>query len=328
MATFRKRNDKWQVQIRRLGHPPISRSFLKKADADTWARHIEGQLDRSDLPIDPKQLRTTTLGDLLKRYRDSVTTRKRGADVERIRIEKILRHEIAQYSLARATPSAIALYRDERLQQVKPETVRRELTILRHLFEVARTDWGLRTTINPVAQITKPAPARARERRLQEGEYEKLLKSSKRSRSKELRSILALAVETGMRRGELLAMRWKNIDLEHRKLCIPDSKNGLPRTIPLSPKAAEILGALPRSAEADYVFAMTGDALRQSWEHLRARAGCPDLHFHDLRHEAISRFFERGLSVPEVALISGHRDVRQLFRYTHLRAEDVVAKLA
>jgi integrase len=325
MASFRKRNGKWQVQVRRLGHPPITRSFIKKADADTWARQIENQLDRSDLPVDPKQLRTITLGDLLKRYRDTVTVKKRGVAVERMRIDKIIRHEIGLYCLSRVTPSAIASYRDERLRQVKPETIRRELTILRHLFEVARKDWGLRTTSNPVAQITKPAPGRARERRLQNGEYEKLLTASERSRSKQLPSIVKLAIETGMRRGELLAMRWDQINLENSKLHIPDTKNGVPRTIPLSSRAIEILRELPRKGER--VFSGSGDALRQAWENLRERAGIENLHFHDLRHEAISRFFERGLSVPEVALISGHRDVRQLFRYTHLRAEDVVAKL-
>ncbi len=69
------------------------------------------------------------------------------------------------------------------------------------------------------------------------------------------------------------------------------------------------------------------ELMRVAWERLRRRAGITDLHFHDLRHEAISKFFEKGLSVPEVALISGHRDYRMLFRYTHLRAEDIVGKL-
>ncbi|MDA0341679.1 MAG: tyrosine-type recombinase/integrase [Proteobacteria bacterium] len=72
---------------------------------------------------------------------------------------------------------------------------------------------------------------------------------------------------------------------------------------------------------------MSPNAVRLSWGRLTHRAGIEDLHFHDLRHEAISRFFEMGLSVPEVALISGHRDPRMLFRYTHLRAEDVARKL-
>ena len=75
------------------------------------------------------------------------------------------------------------------------------------------------------------------------------------------------------------------------------------------------------------MFAITEDGVRMAWKRLVKRAGLSNLRFHDLRHEAVSRFFERGLSVPEVALISGHRDVRMLFRYTHPRPEDIAEKL-
>jgi integrase len=81
------------------------------------------------------------------------------------------------------------------------------------------------------------------------------------------------------------------------------------------------------SSSSEQIFPVTDVAVRQAWDRLVKRAGITNLHFHDLRHEAISRFFEMGLSVPEVALISGHKDPRMLFRYTHLRAEDVVRKL-
>ena len=72
---------------------------------------------------------------------------------------------------------------------------------------------------------------------------------------------------------------------------------------------------------------MSANAVRLAWERLKNKGNIKDLHFHDLRHEAISRFFEKGLSIPEVALISGHKDVRMLFRYTHLKAKDVLIKL-
>ena len=129
-----------------------------------------------------------------------------------------------------------------------------------------------------------------------------------------------------MRRGELVNILWEDIDFARRTLHIPHTKNGHPRTIPLSPRAIDILRQLHGSNEAR-VFPMSPNAVRLAWQRLTKRAGIEDLHFHDLRHEAISRFFEMGLSVPEVALISGHRDYRMLFRYTHLRAEDVAAKL-
>ncbi len=130
---------------------------------------------------------------------------------------------------------------------------------------------------------------------------------------------------TGMRRGELLRAQWADIDPQKRILHVPMTKNGHPRTIPLSSAALKIIDALPRNN--DRLFALSANAVRLAWGRLAKRAGVVDLHFHDLRHEAISRFFEKGLSVPEVALISGHRDVRMLFRYTHLKPEDVAAKL-
>jgi len=147
-----------------------------------------------------------------------------------------------------------------------------------------------------------------------------------RGRSPLLAPIIRFAIETGMRRGEIVNVRWEDIDFETSTLHIPITKNGHSRTIPLTEEAGGILKALPSADER--VFPVSGNAIRLAWDRLKRRVGIEDLHFHDLRHEAISRFFEMGLSVPEVALISGHRDYRMLFRYTHLRAEDVAKKLA
>jgi integrase len=104
-------------------------------------------------------------------------------------------------------------------------------------------------------------------------------------------------------------------DLTARKVHVKATKNGYPRTVPLSTHACLTLGNLTQNG--DRVFPVTANAVRLAWERLRRRAGVRGLRFHDLRHEAISRFFERGLNVPEVALISGHRDLRMLLRYTH-----------
>ena len=110
-----------------------------------------------------------------------------------------------------------------------------------------------------------------------------------------------------MRRGEILAIKWDDVNLPKRWLLIPFSKNGHSRRIPLSNRAVEILEA--REQTDARVFPIAANALRLSWKRLIKRAGISDLHFHDLRHEAISRFFELGLTVPEVAAISGHRDL-------------------
>ena len=134
-----------------------------------------------------------------------------------------------------------------------------------------------------------------------------------------LKAIIELAIETGMRRGEILKIERHH--LKDRTLIIPLTKNGHSREIPLTSKAINIL------YDSNLPFPMTPNALKLAWSRLKKKGTIKDLHFHDLRHEAISRFFEKGLSIPEVALISGHKDVRMLFRYTHLKAEDILRKL-
>ena len=124
-------------------------------------------------------------------------------------------------------------------------------------------------------------------------------------------------------------MQWRHIDWLRSSLLIPTSKNGHARTIPLPDRVIRLLTNLQsqESGPDDLVFPMTGNALRLTWGRICKRAGIKDLRFHDLRHEAISRFFEMGLSVPEVALISGHRDPRILFRYAHAQMQTVRDKL-
>ncbi|WP_281369187.1 tyrosine-type recombinase/integrase [Microvirga mediterraneensis] len=266
-----------------------------------------------------------TIGDLLCRYRDTVTTAKRGAEPERYRLRTLLAHPLSKASLNKISPSVVTSYRDDRLKLVQPGSVRRELAILQHCFELAKREWGLPINTNPVQQITLPREQRARERRLQNGETQRLA-SAMTDSVWYLRPLITLAIETGMRRGELLSIRWRDVHLAARTVRILKTKNGHPRTIPLTPKAVDILSSMER--KDDRVFPVTPNAVRLAWERLRKRAGLEDLRLHDLRHEAVSRFFEYGLTVPEVALISGHRDPRMLSRYTHLRPEKVAEKLA
>lgn len=326
MATIRKRGTSWEVQIRRQGFPNLTKSFPSHADATAWARDKERLIDRGELGSNVQSLKSTTVGDLLTRYRDNVTPVKRGAGPERYRLGTLLAHPLSRIALNKVSPAAIAEYRDDRLQVVQSGSVRRELAILQHCFEVAKREWDLPLSANPVQQIAMPSPQRARERRLETEDAEELQKALTTPSTWYLRPLIALAIETGMRRGELLSIRWRDVHLAARTMRILKTKNGHPRTIPLTPKAIEILSSMERKDER--VFPVTTNAVRLAWERLRKRAGLEDLRLHDLRHEAVSRFFEYGLTVPEVALISGHRDPRMLSRYTHLRPEKVAEKLA
>ena len=173
--------------------------------------------------------------------------------------------------------------------------------------------------------ISKPRAPRARDRRLEAGELERLLSACE---NKWFRPVILFAIETGMRRGEILSLTWEGVHLGKRYVHLPDTKNGDSRDVPLSPQALELLGGLPRNIRGDQVvFPLHFEALKSSWRRACSRAGVKDLRFHDLRHEVTSRFFEKGLNVMEVAAITGHKDLRMLQRYTHLRAEDLVLKL-
>ena len=283
MATIRKRGVKWQVQIRRVGVRPISRSFNVRKDAEAWARQMEVQADRRDLPSDPKSLQRVTLGQLVERYRDTVSVRKRGYDVERIVLNAFLRHRICRKPLFEIGASDFASYRDERLMAIKASTLRRELAPLHNMFEIAKDEWGLPLRENPLRKVRVTAGQQRRERRLKHGELDQLIVEARVCRNPLILPIILLAVETGMRRSEVLSLRWEHIDQQARSLLIPYAKNGYPRILPLTDATTEIVATVPK--RGDRVCPISSNAFRLAWERLRRRAGIVDLHFHDLRHE-------------------------------------------
>jgi integrase len=326
MATIRKRGQAWQVQVRRDGFPPITKSFRSKADADGWARETERKIEKGELSGHGRTANRLTVGALLQRYEFEVTSRKRGQRFEASRIRTFLRSPLANVAVHRLSAQMVAAYRDERLKSVSGETVRRELTVLRHCIEIGRKEWGAPFAGNPVRQITLPSPSKVRGQRLPEGAEASLMVALTKTRVWYLRPLIMLALETGMRRGELLALEWSNIDLKARLVYLTISKNGHGRSIPLTPRAIDII--LEIEIRERRVFPVKASAVRLSWERLRKRVGLENVKFHSMRHEAISRLFEIGLSIPEVSVISGHRTLSCLQRYTHIRPENVAEKLA
>ena len=179
---------------------------------------------------------------------------------------------------------------------------------------------------NPADSVKKPASNPARERRLSCEELQRLISASSKTRNTHVLPMIMFAIETGMRRGEILGLEWTLVNFNKRVALLPMTKNGTSREVPLSSKAIAILEE--QMVKLNHVpFPTTDNAFRLAWDRLRKRAGISDLKFHDLRHEAISRFIEKGLSISEVATISGHKDPKMLFRYTHLKAEVIAAKL-
>ncbi|WP_306424539.1 site-specific integrase [Methylobacterium oxalidis] len=312
--------------MRRKGAQPRSKSFDTRADAERWARSLEAELDRNGALPDTRPAENTTLAQILVRYRDEVSPNKRSHVSEISRINAILRRPICHRTLALLSTADLAAYRDERLKAVAPATVIRELSTISHAIDTARREWGIHLAQNPCRLVRRPSPPRGRTRRLEGGEEQLLLAAADKGRVRYLRPLIVLAIETGMRRGELLSLLWEHIDLEKRVAHLPMTKNGVPRDVPLSTRAVETLRGL-QTGESATVFTAAPNAVRLAWERLTRRVGLQDLHLHDLRHEAVSRLFEKGLNVAEVASISGHRELRMLARYTHLRAADLAGRL-
>lgn len=334
MATIRINRGKWQAIVRRKGFPQQSKTFETKSKAKTWSRQIESDLDAGSCVVNTQILHSMSVSDLLLRYQETVTVLKKGSASETIRIDSFLKQPWAMLKLIGATPGVFSHYRDQRLKQVQPATVRRDLGLLRAIFEVAKLEWDIPLGNNPLACVRKPKEPSSRERRLNEGELELLLSASESRCGGLLKVGIQLAIETGMRRGELLSVLWGDVSFYNSTLLIRETKNGHPRCIPLSTRAVKILlNHQPINCTSDdHLLPISANAFQLAWQRIKKNVGAvhPEilgLRFHDLRHEAISRFFELGLSLPEVALISGHRDPRMLFRYTHLRAEDIALKI-
>jgi integrase len=289
---------------------------------------MERMADRGELPAPKESLSTIKLRDILERYRDKITIKKRSADTETYLINAFLREPIANLTLAQITSSHFTKYRDCRLKKVKPGTINRQLGIIKHAFDIAMREWDIPLRENPLSKLKKLKTNNARCRRMELQEWQAIKTAALTCRNRSIMPLIKLAVETAMRRGELLALQWQHVDFQTRTAHIPVTKNGHSRTIPLTSEAIRILKEIygMRLSDEEVFPGLTGNAVDHAWNRIVERAKIIDLHFHDLRHEAISRFFERGLSMPEVALISGHRDFRMLFRYTHLRAEDIAAK--
>ena len=311
MASILKRNDKWFVRVRKHGQPSQSKTFTIKQDAQRWAVMIERQIDQGLVGCVDKSV---TLGDLLKRYLKEVTPHKKSRDKETWRVKALLKRSISGVGLPNLTSTIISNFKTLRLVD-GARTTRYDLALIRHCLEFARLEWGYYLPINPVDLVSKPKLNKPRDRRVSAYDIDKLMHALRETKVTYLKPLILIALETGLRQGELIKLLWKDVDLDSRLLKVRDTKNGEDRVIPLSNKSLSILESLPRPGKT--VFNASHSSLQNAWKRLIKRSGLIDLHFHDLRHEAISRFIERGLTIPEAASISGHKVQSMLLRYAH-----------
>lgn len=327
MASITKRNGRWQAKIRKKGIRPITKSFLLYEDAERWGRKTESEIERGVYIEDVEEAKNTTIKEAAHRFGIEHLDRLRHGKREKNRLASIL--DVTRWgsiSLANLKSKDVAAYiRKRENSGCKPDTIRLDLTLISKMFKHARTEWGLESLKNPVDAVRRPSlRGTSRNRRLEEGEEEQLIQAAK----PELKPVILFAIETAMRREEIATLTWGNIDLKKRTAHLPKTKNGEPRTVPMSSQAMQILKDMPRRIDNKPVFGLTKDQITDRMRTTVKRAGLVDLRFHDLRHEATSRFFERGtLDMMEIATITGHKTMHMLRRYTHLRAEDLAVKL-
>jgi integrase len=303
MASIRKHGKKWRAEVYKHG-TRRSKVLATKAQAMAWAVDVERELEAGgDIP-------DKTFGELLEKYRDEVSESKKGYRWEAARIGLLLRDPIADVRLPQLAQPDCAAWRDRRLREVSPASVRREWTLMSHACTVAIREWHwLRE--NPFTGVKRPANPPPRDRRITQDEIDRILLACgydepPTTAQARVGAAFLFALETAMRAGEIAALTWANVHERHVHL--PRTKNGNKRDVPLSVEARRIIDLM---GDSDPVFGLTADQISGLFRKARDRAMIEDLHFHDSRREALTRLSKR-LDVMQLAKVSGHRDLRIL----------------
>ena len=326
MATLRKRsNGHWQARVRKANQS-ITKTFINKVDAERWAKQVEVEIQKgsyNNLVLAER----TTFAEIIERYIAEVLPTMRGGKADYIRLKALARRPIAKLNMVALTPQKIAQHRDERLKEIAPATVIRELSYFSSIITYARKEWGI-NIINPVSLVARPKNPQGRSRILDAAEINALFEALRPigRRSIWMLPLVRLALETAMRRSELLGLRWEHVDLGQRTIFLQLTKNGTSRTVPLSTHAIQILTKMPRNLDGR-VFPVTHEVVSQAFSRARKQAGVKDVRFHDLRHMAITKLAEKLPNLIELSAVSGHKSLAMLKRYYHPSAEQLAEKL-
>ena len=321
----------FQATVRRKGFPTQSTTFETKADAQKWATVVEAEMIRGAF-VDRRELECTTLGDLLKRYAQKITPKKNSVRQETSLIRRLCKHHLAARPLSTLRSSDFADYRDQRLEKVKPSTVRLELSLLSAVFKRARREWSIPLD-NPLSEIDFPVADNKRKRRLEGDEETRLLAAALNARShpEALHAAIELAIETGIRQGRLALLDWEQVDLKVGVIWVlTKEKKGSQEMepVPLSTKAVSVLQGLgpTRNGKVFGDAFPKGETLGDAFRRACKRAKIEDLRFHDLRHEAASRLAPKVQAVT-LAKIMTWKTIGMAMRYYNPKAEELVAAI-
>lgn len=307
-----------------------AKTFDSEKEADTWGKKTYYEMENGI--VTKESLKDRKVSDAIDRYIIEILPRmpKNARNVQQHL--GWWRNEIGNRKLNEVLPYHVSAGRDrlekEPTHQNKkraPATIVRYIASLSSVFEAAIKDWYW-IEKNPVKLVRKPSVSNARTRFLTEDECEKLLDACLESRNPYLYSIVALALGTGMRRGELLGLRWQDVDLREKSITLTKTKNGSMRCIPLVPVTLKILMPLFENETvldpSHHIFPSLNLEryidIRTAWIFAVKRACIKDFKFHDLRHSCASFLQATGATIQEIMEILGHRDIRSTIRYTHI----------
>lgn len=333
MATIVPHKGKWRVVVRRTGYPYRSKVCDTHKDAEKWAREIEGAMDKRTY-LAPSGEKGCSV---FERFRDEVCPLRGGGRWEQVRINRLLRtcawlnkpvDELDRFD--------IQAWRDQRLKEVAPSSVNRELNLISGILRHAMQEWGVALRVNPVHEIKRPPKGKPRRRRIEANEQAALDEVFRFDETKTPREgygavrdsipwVFHLARETGMRSGELLDLEWKHVQLDRHWLRVSKSKNGDEREVPLTERAEDLLRKLLPEKPVGRVFPINKGSFEVTYRRLRDKAGT-DLHFHDTRHEAASSL-AKSLNPLELSKTLGHRDPRTTMIYYNPTPEELALKL-
>lgn len=319
MATVRKRGKSYQAVVRKKGHSQITKTFSSLSAAKKWGKQAEVELEKG-VYQDLKLAQRMTVKEAVDSYNSEYLRLKKSYRKEQSRVA-VVKRMLGVKILANVTSTDLVSYRDKRLNEVSAASVCLELSLIDRSLKYAQFELGV-IFPNGIPRVRRPRKPKGRNRRVTPQELHQLLSSS----DPVMQVIVQLAVETGMRRGEIVKVKRKDINYQTRTIHLYDTKNGDDRVVPLSSVAIGALKKLPARLDGG-VFDMHPDTVSKRFLEACRANDIQDLRFHDLRHEAVSRLFEKGLNPMEVAAISGHKTLQMLKRYTHLRAEDLAKKL-
>jgi integrase len=338
MATIQKRKKSWRVQVRRLGKT-LSATFDTKPEADAWAITTESKIiEGIALEVivnEPAKAPELTVADAFKRYSAEVSPNKRGGRWEQIRLKMLIRRfAIFQRPLVSITGPDIADWRDTRLVTVSASTVNRELCLISAVFTQAMREWRVGLTGNPCSLVTKPRKPRSRTQRVSITERKQIIEqlgwdgeSEPERPAQWVAFAFYLALETAMRKGEILSLRWADIDLEARHAHLDITKNGDERDVPLSKAAMALLQIVKSRAPSTPVVPVQTGHFDKLFREAKLAAGLSHIHFHDSRREAATTMAPKLSNVLELAAITGHKSLSMLQIYYKPKAADLAARL-